>query len=185
MVEGDAAAFRVIYERYQGKVFAYALQFTKSKHIALEAVQQVFIRIWEKKTLINPQEPFEGYLMRTTQNHLLNLLRDTARYQEKIEQLFEQIQRIRYEPEEYVLEKELADTYQKAIEALPPQKKLIYRLRQEEGLSHAEIGERLQISPLTAKKHMAEAVKMIRDYVQDHHELGFLVLTGTLCWTTS
>jgi RNA polymerase sigma-70 factor (ECF subfamily) len=180
MTEGNTDAFRVIYEQLQGKVFAYALRFTKSREPALDVVQRVFIKIWEKRAGIDPQGNFEGYLMRTTQHLLLNLLRDTARDQAKKEQLYQDMQRLRHEPEEYVLEKELSGIYYKAIEALPPQKKTIYRLRNESGLSYAEIAEQLGISPLTVKKHMTEAVKLIREYVQTHHEIGFILVAGAL-----
>jgi RNA polymerase sigma-70 factor (ECF subfamily) len=180
MTEGNTEAFRVIYEQLQGKVFAYALRFTKSREPALDMVQRVFIKIWEKRAAIDPQGNFEGYLMRTTQHLLLNLLRDTARDQAKKEQLYQEMQRLHREPEEYVLEKELSGIYYKAIEALSPQKKTIYGLRNESGLSYAEIAEQLGISPLTVKKHMAEAVKLIREYVQTHHEIGFILVTGAL-----
>jgi RNA polymerase sigma-70 factor (ECF subfamily) len=180
MVDGDAGAFRAIYEQYQDKVFAYAWRFTKSRHTAVEVVQHVFIKLWEKRAGIDPKDHFEGYVMRMTQNHLLNLLRDTARDQVKKEQLYHNMQRLHHEPEEYLLEKELTNVYNNAIEALPPQKKIIYHLRNKEGLSHAAIAEQLQISPLTVKKHMVEAVKLIRQYVSSHHEITCIVIVGSL-----
>jgi RNA polymerase sigma-70 factor (ECF subfamily) len=180
MADGDPTAFRAIYEQFQDKVFAYAWRFTKSRHTAVEVVQHVFIKLWEKRAGIDPKDHFEGYVMRITQNHILNLLRNTARDQVKKEQLLHNMQRLHHEPEEYLLEKELTAVYNNAIEALPPQKKIIYHLRHKEGLSHAAIAEQLQISPLTVKKHMAEAVKLIRQYVATRHGISCLVIAGSL-----
>lgn len=180
MAYGDAEAFRAIYEQYQDKVFAYAWRFTKSRHEAVEVVQQVFIKLWEKREGIDPAGHFEGYVMRMTQNHLLNLLRNTARDQAKKQRLFENMTRLHREPEESLLEKELTTVYNRAIEALPTQKKIIYHLRHKEGLSYAEIAEQLNISPFTVKKHMAEAVKLIRSYVSTHHGVSCLIITSSL-----
>lgn len=180
MAEGNEQAFRAIYEQYQDKVFAYAWRFTKSRHTAVEVVQQVFIKLWEKRASIDPDDHFEGYVMRMTQNHLLNLLRDTARDQQKMQRLYENMTRLHRQPEDYLLEKELAGIHQKAVDGLPPQQKLVYNLRNQHGLNNDAIAAQLNISPLTVKKHLAQAVKQIRQYVAAHHNITFVIIAGSL-----
>jgi RNA polymerase sigma-70 factor (ECF subfamily) len=57
---------------------------------------------------------------------------------------------------------EIKRALQTAIEQLPPQQKIVYRLRREQGLKNDEIAIKLNISPLTVKKHIAQASQAIR-----------------------
>jgi len=177
---GNEQAFREIYERYQGKIYAYAYHLTKLRETAREVVQTVFIRLWEKRADIDPDDNFEGYVIRITQNHILNLLRDAARDRERRAQVYRQLEQIRNQPEERLWARELTRIYREAIAQLPPRQQLIYHLRENEALSHAAIGAQLNISPLTAKKHMVEAVRFIRHYVNARITLPCLLLACCL-----
>ena len=48
LIAGDAEAFREVYNKYNKKVFSFAYYLTKSKDIAEDVVQEVFIKVWEK-----------------------------------------------------------------------------------------------------------------------------------------
>jgi RNA polymerase sigma-70 factor (ECF subfamily) len=54
---------------------------------------------------------------------------------------------------------------------LPPQQKLVMELSREEGLKYEEIGARLNISPLTVKKHAAQALQYLREKIRRHYTL--------------
>ncbi len=54
-----------------------------------------------------------------------------------------------------------------AVDQLPPQKRKIYRMSQQQGKSHAEIAAELQLSPLTVKDHLKEAMRLIRIYLKN------------------
>lgn len=173
---GDETAFRTLYAKFQGKIFAFALKHTKSSLVAKEVLQTVFIKLWDKRSQVKAENNFEGYIIRITHNHILNLLRDTARDKQKLQRAYQLMQEMRDNPETDLITKELAQTYRQAIESLPQQKKIIYRLREEQALSYAAIAEQLHISPLTVKKHMAEASRMIRAYIMQHGELGTILV---------
>lgn len=176
MVQGDELAFRKVYDYYKGKIFAYAFKHTKTKESATEVVQDVFVKLWMARTGIDTGNNFEAYLIRIAQNHIFNLMRDAARDKEKQSKVFQYIKHIQDNPEEELLAKELNKAYQEAIQQLPPQKKIIYRLKKEQALSYSDIALQLNISPLTAKKHMAEAVKQIREYIRLHDGINALVM---------
>lgn len=176
---GDEQAFRTLYAHYQGKIFAFALKFTKSNDLAREALQGVFIKLWESRGNIKPDANFEGYLIRIAHNYILNLLRATARDRQKLERAYEFMQKMHDNPETALIAKELSSTYRQAINALPPQKKIIFQMK-EEALSHAAIAEKLHISPLTVKKHLLEASRFIRNYMIQHGDIGVLIIAFRL-----
>jgi RNA polymerase sigma factor (sigma-70 family) len=60
---------------------------------------------------------------------------------------------------------------QEAVDHLPAQQQLVFKLAKEEQLSYEAIGQQLQISPLTVKTHMQRALQSIRAWLQQHGEL--------------
>ncbi|MBB5636396.1 RNA polymerase sigma-70 factor (ECF subfamily) [Pedobacter cryoconitis] len=163
--EGDESAFIQIYNQYRSKIYTYAYQLCKSSDTAEEIVQEVFIKIWQKKDQLNPELSFNAYIKKITLNHVLNHLKKVARERVLQEQIFHTIEVSSNRTEDQMLEKELRKVYDEAIARLPQQKKLIYQLSRIEELSHDEIALKLNISKNTVKNHMVEASRSIRDYV--------------------
>lgn len=177
--KGDQLAFAEIYNLYRGKMYTYACNLCKSTETAEEIVQEVFIRIWQKKEQINTEMNFAAYLKKVTLNHVLNNLKKVARDRRLQEELFIYIEAIRNTTEDNLLEKELLKTHDQAIALLPPQKKLIYQMSRNEEMTHEQIAEKLNISKNTVKNHMVEATKFIRSYVSKHGSIiCFLVASS-------
>lgn len=165
---GDQMAFAQVYNQYRSKMYAYACNLCKSEEIAEEIVQEVFIRIWQKREQINVGLNFNAYVKKITLNHVLNHLKKIAREKTLQEEVFSYIEVIRNTTEDKLLEKELLKTYDEAIALLPAQKKIIYQLSRNEEMTHEQIAEQLNISKNTVKNHMVEATKFIRSYVSKH-----------------
>ncbi|WP_379091000.1 RNA polymerase sigma factor [Pedobacter sp. UC225_65] len=121
---GDATAFEEIYNQYRSKIYTYALKLSKSTVVAEEIVQEVFIKIWQKREQLNPELHFGAYLKKITLNHVLNHLKKVAREKTLQNELFNYLSLIRNNAEDSLLEKELLKTYEEAIAQLPPQKKI-------------------------------------------------------------
>lgn len=177
--DGDEQAFIQIYNQYRSKIYAYALSLVKSADTAEEIVQQVFIKIWQKKEQINPDLSFNAYLKKITLNHVLNYLKKASREKTLQEQIFNYTEAGTAGADDYLLEKELRKIYIAAIEQLPAQKKLIYHMSRTQELSHEEIALKLNISKNTVKNHMVEATKGIRAYVSKNGGLVCLILASS------
>nr|WP_294876985.1 RNA polymerase sigma-70 factor [uncultured Pedobacter sp.] len=166
--DGDQVAFAQIYNLYRSKIYLYACNLCKSAETAEEVVQEVFIRIWQKKDQINPELNFDAYIRKITLNHVLNHLKKIARDKVLQDEVLNYMDAIRHSTDESLLEKELLKTYDEAIALLPAQKKLIYQMSRNEEMTHEQIAEKLNISKNTVKNHMVVATKFIRSYVSKH-----------------
>lgn len=166
--KGDQTAFAELYDQYRARVYHYAFRLCKSDASAEEAVQDVFVRIWQKREQINSEWYFGAYIKKVTVNHVINCLKKTARERELRRELFSYIEEIRNNTEDHLQEKELRKVYTEAIEKLSPQRKLAYEMSRNDYLSHEEIGEELGISKHTVKNHIVEASRFIRSYVNRH-----------------
>jgi RNA polymerase sigma-70 factor (ECF subfamily) len=72
-----------------------------------------------------------------------------------------------------VREKELATLIEKEIDALPVKMRHVFKLSRTLHLSHREIAERLDLSEATVKKHVNNALKVLR--IKFSHFLSLLV----------
>jgi RNA polymerase sigma-70 factor (ECF subfamily) len=181
MVAGDVFAFRKLYEFYQGRIFAYAYSYTKSRYMAEEAVQELFITLWERREAILPDKHFEHYIKVAVRNKVLNMLRRVARDEKLLEKVHSGIKELKNQQFDLLLEKELKRLRDLAILSLPPQQQAVYHLSREEELTYEQIAEKLGISKATVKRHMHEAIKNVRDHVSRNSGPAFLILAVISC----
>lgn len=173
---GSVPAFRELFERYQGKVFLFALQLTKSRADAEEVVQEVFVRIWEKRDQIRIEKNFNGYLLTIARNLIIDKLKQAARDKILQQRMYQHIQALQKIPFNSLIEKELARLHQQAIERLSARKKIVYLLSREEELTYGQIAERLGISVNTVRNQMSSALQSIREYLSQHSDLGCIAM---------
>lgn len=168
LAEGNAAAFREIYDRFQQSVFSFAFYLTKSKDLSEEIVQEVFTRIWEKREGLPEALLLLPYIKKMTQNLVLDIFRKAGREQAFQQFLYHEMTTVLTEPSDALQEKELRRIYRDAIELLPPQKKIIFTLSRDHQLSYDQIAAKLHLSPNTVRNHMTEAIRSVRTHVEKH-----------------
>ncbi|MEP7376012.1 MAG: RNA polymerase sigma-70 factor [Chitinophagaceae bacterium] len=176
LIEGDAHAFKEIYELYQDKIYAFAYKLTKQKHVADDMVQEVFIKLWEKRDQVKVELNFGAYLNKMTQNHIFNYLKKASHDKALQQTIRHQMEALQNSNADEMLEKELQKVYAEAIETLSPQKKLIYTLSRTGDLSYDEIARQLNISRNTVRNQMVDAIRLIRQYVAGHSGLTSIIL---------
>lgn len=174
--EGDETAFARMFEHYQNKLYTVALQLTRSTPLAEEIVEDVFFKIWSRRSTLLEIQNFKAYLFTITRNHVYKTLKQIAKNYQTI-QLTEN-----YQPqdpdsiEDYVIDKEYASILNEAITRLPKQQKKVYSLIKEGGLKREEAASVLNLKPETIKFHLAEAMKNIRSFCMLHLDMILLVL---------
>lgn len=157
VADGDEAAFGLLFNAYHQRLGAYIYRLTESFQATQEIVQDVFVKIWLKRATLSEVSCFDAYLFAAARNHAFNYLRKVARERSRLADL-----PAAGAGEETDDRLALLD---QAIDHLPRQQKNVYLLHRRQGLSHAEIAERLHLSVETVKKHMSLALRSIREYL--------------------
>lgn len=137
----------------------------KDISLAEDIVQEVFLKVWDKRHNIELNEASQAYLYRSCYNTALNFLKqqkpsgelgkltDTLSNGEDAEKTLSYL-----ETETQILQ---------AIEALPPQTKRVFSLSRFEELSYKEIASRLDISIKSVEKHMGIALQRLRESLKE------------------
>ena len=171
IAKGDQQAFGILFNFYRNKVFGYALTILQEDTAAEEIVQDVFIKLWIKRKTLLTIENFGGFLRTTTRNETLNALKKIASEQKNYQIANQNTSDIDSGTENEIQFRETKKLLDAAIEKLPPQQKLIYNLCHIEGLKQRDVAEKLNLSPLTVKTHLRDAVKSIKNYLILHDEI--------------
>ena len=180
--QGDEQAFATVFDYYRNKIYGVALKLTHSTTVAEEIVEDVFLKIWTRRAMLNEIENFSAYLFTIARNETYKILKQIAKNY-KIVLLSENNQSLVHNnTEDYLIHKEITSLLQKAIERLPHQQKQVYKLMKEEDLKRGEVAEILHLQPETVKFHLAQAMKNIRTYCMLHLNtlIGFTLLLSAL-----
>lgn len=182
VARGDEDAFRTLFHRYRQGVFDVALKLLSSSSRAEDALQDIFLKIWLNREKLPGIHHFTAYLHTVTHNHLYNALRRQAREEVFLHQLT-----LPDAAEEDFLSplslQQLRETLQKVMSTLTPQQKRVFELSRLEGLRHEEIAQLLDISRETVKKHISEALRVVRQKMMKYRQVTkYFLFCTPLFW---
>lgn len=160
---GNEQAFEKIYNYYHKKLIAFSQNYTKSKELAEEIVEDVFVKLWSKRESFDQIKNLNVYLYTAIKHQSLNTLSQEARrvVTELLDVADYDVQSENNSPHDLLVTSELMQSVQAAIDSLPPRCKLIFQLVREDQLRYKEISEILNISVNTIDVQMAIAVKRL------------------------
>ncbi len=163
----DKEAFSMIYQKYHRYLYALALKYLKDTHLAEDAVQHVFVKLWESTREIHIEINLKNYLYTMTKNYILNFIRD-HREMVSLNYVNAQVDVSGQEDIQQAMEnRQMQDILYKGIEQLPPQKKEVCKRKLETDDSNQQIAEKMGISVHTVKSHYQESLKLLRGYFEN------------------
>jgi len=163
--KGNTYAYELIFRRYYVSLCGFATRFVEQPETSEEIVQNIFLKLWEKKETLSIETSLKSYLFRAVYNSCNNHLAHT-----KIKNRYISIVRETILKKEHTADpvldsltyKELDQNITQAIEALPAECKKIFKMSRFEGMKYAEIAASLQISVKTVETQISRALQRLR-----------------------
>lgn len=178
-LRGDIAAFEELVRRYDRKLLRISQQMTQNLEDAQEAVQESFLKAYQKLDQFRGNSKFSTWLIRIVLNESFMKLR-----KRRVSEL-----PLEYEgsdgdsppldladwspnPEQLCSRKELREILRGALEALPPSLRVVFVLRDIEELSIKETATILELHPSAVKARHFRARLQLREKLTGHFKLS-------------
>jgi RNA polymerase sigma-70 factor (ECF subfamily) len=168
---GETGAFDELVYRYDKKVLSIAYSFTQDADDAKDIYQEVFLRVYRALPRFEFASEFSTWLHRIVMNVCLNYKRRvTAAVRTELESVPERELRDSAarpgsrspSPERLVEDGEIRRHVEAAMQALSPQERLVFTLKQFEGFKLREIAVMMDCAEGTVKRYLFAATAKMR-----------------------
>jgi RNA polymerase sigma-70 factor (ECF subfamily) len=159
---GDQSAFEALFRAFYPTLCALVARRIRSQESAEEIVQDVLLRVWERRATLDPEQSITRYLYRAARNQALNHVKHrniVVRTRETVTAFLRPSQPA---PEDDLRYQEIATAAEKAIGLLPERCREIFLLSRRGELSYREIATLLGISIKTVETQMGRALSSLR-----------------------
>ena len=162
---GNERAFDMIFQQYYNSLCQFAFSFTNDQNTAESLVQEIFIKLWEKRESIATVDNILSYLIGMVRNQSIDFLRKEKSKSKIYANL--QIESSGNTTEEQILKNEFEESLLKAITNLPERCRTAFEMSRFEGLSNKEIALEMKISVKGVEALIGRSLKLLRTDLQE------------------
>jgi len=170
----------MLFKTYYQPLCNYAYTFVQDRDEAEEIVQSTFLSVWEKKNVTEIRTAIKPYLYAMVRNACLNVIKHEKIKQKHVASELVMAERSVESVSRTVIATELETRIYKAMEKLPEQCRLIFKLSRFEELKYSEIADQLDLSVKTVENQMGKALKIMREQLKDYLPLLIVLMNGFL-----
>ena len=169
---GDAGAFETLYSRHKGALYRFILRSVREPAVAEELFQEVWMRVIEARARYEPQARFRTWLFTIAQHRMVDRFRRRGL---KLVPLdagddppLDPPARAADQPERQAETREQMARLASALDALPQAQREVFLLREEAGMSLAEIAQATGTNEEAAKSRLRYALAKLREAISGH-----------------
>jgi RNA polymerase sigma-70 factor (family 1) len=160
VIQGDESAFNELYALFREPAIRFSNSILKDIEESENLVQEAFIKVWERRSSINPDLNFTSYLFTIIRNRVFDYLKEVKRNDFMKERYWQNI--VSYQQVDSELKEERIEKVKGALDELTEKRRKIIQLNYEEGKSYEEIALIMNISKNTVKNQLVKAKQILR-----------------------
>lgn len=165
--KNDSAAYTELFNRYWKRLLFVAAQKLGAEDEAEEIVQEVFIRLWNRRGKIELQNSFHTYIASCVKYEILTRIATRQKELKLRTQSEKQLLQAANTTEEWLNFDQTREAIEQAIDRLPAKCQMVFNLSRNEGYTQKQIAEELNISTKTVESHMSKALRFIKLSIQN------------------
>lgn len=163
-IRNDRRFQEALYRQHFPKMMAMCMRYTNERDVAMQIVNNGFLRVFKKISQFSFKGSLEGWIRRLMYHSVSDYFKQHSKYVRFL---------ILEERDDAIRQNALDDLYFQdvlgLVEALPPATKRVFCLFAIEGYTHPEIAEQLSISVGTSKWHLAAARKRLKALLNERN----------------
>jgi RNA polymerase sigma-70 factor (family 1) len=166
--QGDIKSFELLFNQYAQHLVRYATTIVKDTDEAEDIVQQLFVGVWAKKEVLEVNTSIKSYLYKSVYNSSLNKIKQQT-VKESYAEYFNYVSDGTTAGAAVEIERKETDSaIQQAIEELPEQCRIIFKMSRFEQLKYQQIADQMGLSVKTVENQMGKALKHMRVRLKDY-----------------
>jgi RNA polymerase sigma-70 factor (ECF subfamily) len=176
--QGDADAFRLVFERYSRPVISFIFDMVNDRPLAEELTQETFVRAFRALHTMCPETKLSTWLFGIAKNVAREALRTRARAGNHVDLSDKSVMYLsdnKPVPVDGVLNKELNEVIQRSLAALDEDKRLVFTLKVLHQYSYEEIAEITGFSLAKLKTDLHRARAEMRKRISPYAGVGYEV----------
>jgi RNA polymerase sigma-70 factor (family 1) len=155
--KGDKKTFKVIFQSLYSTMCLYANKYLTNQYESEDVCQEVFVELWHQRDKFENYNQIKAFLYISIKNKCLNIIKHL-----KVETNYKnKILYLETEDDIQVIEVEVINQLNNAIEKLPDQQRMVIFYSMQ-GMKNEEIADVMQISINTVKLHKKTAYQTLR-----------------------
>lgn len=176
---GEQEAYQQLFKKYAPKIYHFSLSYLKNGSDAEELVQDVFLKVWEKREILDASKNVKAYIFKIAVNSIYDFIR-----RKNIESAFNNFAQVNFNKSsndtwDTVIFEEMQTTLNELVAQMPEQRRKVFRLSKIKGLTNDEIAKKLNISKRTVENQLYRAISFLKEHFRK--ESMFALLFFYLC----
>ncbi|MGQ7868852.1 RNA polymerase sigma-70 factor [Sunxiuqinia sp. sy24] len=158
---GDVKTFNLFFRSYYKPLFFYALRITQEQEASKDIIQETFSQFWQERKNVPIRYSLAAYLYRMVRNKSLNYIQKqkrqalgNTRYAYMLLQSSDSTNNLDHKEILYLIDQQ--------VSLFPPRQKQVFLLSRQQGLSHKEIAEQLNLSTKTVETFIFRSLKRLK-----------------------
>ncbi|MDB5150812.1 MAG: sigma-70 family polymerase sigma factor [Mucilaginibacter sp.] len=166
--EDDSFAFDLLFERYWEKLYQAANARLNDDAVAQDLVQEIFIKLWQRRKVLEIQLSLEYYLLSAVRLSVMGHFRSQKTNDIRMQDALRRISYLEDSIESQADYLELEKTLENAVNSMPEMLQRVYQLRSE-NLSVKAIAGQLGLAEQTVKNYISEVLRRLRQTIVEKH----------------
>jgi RNA polymerase sigma-70 factor (ECF subfamily) len=175
--QGDMAAFNELYFRYSKRLMAFSFTFFADQQLAEEAVQEIFVRVWERRKKLDETKSFKSYLFQAVKFYMYNYIRDRKKDCSLDVLSDDNVKGARNQEDDFTYN-EMEGIVMELIEKLPKVQKEVFKLNKLKGMNSEQIAHHMKLSKRTIEHHIYLASKSLKKNLLENPTLSLLIFAN-------
>ena len=167
--QGSEEAFKSLYDMYAKRLYAFCLEYTKSREDTEEIVQDAFVWLWKNRSSIRQETTIKSLIFLRVRHFLINAWRTRLR-EPVFEDYVDYINLLQDKSSDRLEYDEFLSTVKSILDKLPRTQARVVMMSRIEGFKNKEIARKLRLSEQTVKNSLSVGLKSLKE------ELGKMII---------
>lgn len=161
---GEEWAYNEVYTRFASPLKDFLTVLIKNEEDAKELNHDVFLSLWTGREKIVPEKGIKGFLFMRARNLAMNYF-SHKRVEDKYIDFCKRDMDYDFAPDQYMIGDETKILIDIALKGMTEQKRAIFKMKYEQGMSNDKIAEELGLSLSTVRNNLTTVIKSLKEIV--------------------